>query len=73
MVNINKKPDIIIFEGWCVGARSETNKTLKKSINSLEKTKDANLIWRKYVNQQLKTEYRKLYSQLNCLVYLKEN
>ena len=68
---INKRPDVIIFEGWCVGARAETNKTLKKSINSMEKAKDQKLIWRKYVNQQLKNKYKKLYSQLNCMIYLK--
>ena len=68
---INKRPDVIIFEGWCVGARAETNKTLKKSINSMEKANDQKLVWRKYVNQQLKTKYKKLYSQLNCMIYLK--
>jgi D-glycerate 3-kinase len=68
---INKRPDVIIFEGWCVGARAETNKTLKKSINSMEKANDHKLVWRKYVNQQLKTKYKKLYSQLNCIIYLK--
>ena len=69
--NINEQPDIIIFEGWCVGARAEINKTLKKPINSLEKSDDQNLIWRKHVNQQLKKKYKKLYSQLNCMIYLK--
>ena len=68
---INQRPDVIIFEGWCVGARAETNKTLKKSINSMEKANDQKLIWRRFVNQQLKTKYKKLYSQLNCLIYLK--
>jgi D-glycerate 3-kinase len=68
---INKRPDVIIFEGWCVGARAETNKSLKKSINSMEKANDHKLVWRKYVNQQLKTKYKKLYSQLNCMIYLK--
>jgi len=68
---INKRPDVIIFEGWCVGARAEANKTLKKSINSMEKANDHKLVWRKYVNQQLKTKYKKLYSQLNCMIYLK--
>jgi D-glycerate 3-kinase len=68
---INKRPDVIIFEGWCVGAKAETNKTLKKSINSMEKANDHKLVWRKYVNQQLKTKYKKLYSQLNCMIYLK--
>ena len=68
---INQKPDVIIFEGWCVGAKAELNKTLKKPINSLEKYNDQKFIWRRYVNQQLKTDYKKLYSQLNCMIYLK--
>ena len=68
---IKKRPDVVIFEGWCVGARAEKNSTIKKSINSLEKTNDTQLIWRNYVNKQLKTKYKKLYDQLDCLVYLK--
>ena len=47
---VKKVPDVIIFEGWCIGARAEKNATLKKSINSLERTADKNLKWRKYVN-----------------------
>ena len=69
--DLKKKPDVIIFEGWCVGAKSEKNNTLKKTINSMEKTKDQKQIWRKYVNDQLKSKYKKLYSQLDCLIYLK--
>ena len=71
--SIKKRPDVIIFEGWCVGARAEKNNTLKKAINSLEKIDDIKLIWRKFVNQQLKSKYKKLYNQLNCLLYLKVN
>ena len=37
----------------------------------MEKEKDQKQIWRKYVNHQLKLKYKNLYSQLNCLVYLK--
>ena len=69
--DLKKRPDVIIFEGWCVGAKSEKNNTLKKTINSLEKAKDQKQIWRKYVNQQLKSKYKNLYSQLNCLIFLK--
>ena len=69
--NIKKRPDVIIFEGWCVGAKPEKNATLNKAINSMEKKKDQKKIWRKYVNQQLKLKYNDLYSQLNCLIYLK--
>ena len=68
---IKQRPDVVIFEGWCVGAKPEQSKTLKKPINSLEKLKDKRVVWRYYVNQQLKTKYKALYSQLNCIIYLK--
>ena len=70
---VKKKPDVIIFEGWCVGARAESNSTLKKTINSLEKKEDKKMIWRKFVNQELKATYKKLYSKLDCLLFLKAN
>jgi len=69
--DLKKRPDVIIFEGWCVGAKSEKNSTLKKTINSMEKIKDQKQVWRKYVNHQLKSKYKNLYSQLNCLIFLK--
>ena len=68
---IKKRPDVIMFEGWCVGAMAQKNSMLKKSINSLEKTNDQNLIWRKFVNNQLKTKYKKLFGHLDNLLYLK--
>jgi len=71
--SLKKRPDVIIFEGWCVGARAEKNITLKKAINSLEKVDDKKLIWRRFVNQQLKSKYKKLYSQLDSLLFLKAN
>jgi len=69
--NLKEKPDVIIFEGWCVGAKPEKNISLNKAINTMEKTRDKKKIWRNYVNQQLKSKYKNLYSQLNCLIYLK--
>ena len=68
---VKRVPDVIIFEGWCVGARAEKQTTLKKSINSLEKKEDKNLKWRKFVNRQLQTKYKKLFSKLDCMLFLK--
>ena len=68
---IKSKPDIVIFEGWCVGARAQTAKQLKKPINSLEKAYDQNSKWRSHVNNQLKTKYNILFKQLDGLLYLK--
>ena len=68
---IKTKPDVIIFEGWCVGARAQTSSQLKKPINSLEKVYDQDAKWRYYVNSQLKTKYKTLFKQLDGLLYLK--
>jgi len=68
---INKKPEIVIFEGWCVGAKAETNASLKKPINSLEKYEDQKLIWRKFVNQKLKNEYKNVFSMLDHCIFMK--
>ena len=41
--NIKQRPDVIIFEGWCVGARAESNKTLKRASILLKKLMIKNL------------------------------
>ena len=40
MVKSQKKPNIVIFEGWCVGAIAQKNKDLNFPINKLEKQED---------------------------------
>ncbi len=68
---IKKRPNIIIFEGWCVGARNQNNKNLKKSLNEIEKKHDIDLKWRKIVNKYLKNQYQKIFKKIDKLVYLK--
>ncbi len=68
---IKKKPDLIILEGWCVGARHQNNSALKRPINIIEKERDNDLKWRKTVNNYLKNQYKILFNKLDKLVYLK--
>ena len=68
---VKKKPDIIIFEGWCVGAKNQTNQQIKKPINDLEKKYDKRLIWRKKVNFELGSQYRRIFKTINELIFLK--
>jgi len=68
---IKQQPNIIIFEGWCVGARSQRNKDLLKPINILEKKQDLDLKWRSRVNNELKNIYKKIFSKINMLIFLK--
>jgi len=68
---ISNKPDLIIFEGWCVGAKAQTKKQLLKPINILEKNNDSKLVWRTKVNKELNSNYRKIFSKIDCLIFLK--
>ena len=68
---LKSKPDVVIFEGWCVGAKPQKNNLIKKPINLLEKNYDQNIKWRTYVNNQLKNKYKSLFEQLDGLLYLK--
>ena len=68
---INKKPDIVILEGWCIGAKPQSNYFIKKPINKLEKNDDKYFIWRKYVNEKLKKEYKKIFSMIDYFIFIK--
>ena len=68
---IKKKPDIIIFEGWCVGAQPQNLNDLKKPLNILEKKEDTKLTWRKKVNNELNTSYKRIYNLIDKKIYLK--
>ena len=68
---IKKKPKIVIFEGWCVGAKPQKKKDLLYPINTLEKDKDKNGKWRKYVNNKLNTSYKKIFKLIDITIFLK--
>ena len=69
--NIKQKPEIVILEGWCVGAKPQSNSLIKKPINILEKYEDKNFKWRKYVNEKLKKEYKKLFAMIDHFIFIK--
>ena len=68
---IEKKPNIVIFEGWCVGAKPQKNKDLLVPINTLEKVNDKKKIWRTRVNQELKDQYKKIFNLIDVSIFLK--
>lgn len=69
--NIKTPVDIILFEGWCVGADAQAESDLAKPVNSLESEEDPDAMWRHYVNQQLKGSYRSLFGNIDYLIMLK--
>jgi D-glycerate 3-kinase len=62
--------DLVLFEGWCVGARPQGLEALTQPINALEANEDVDGRWRKYVNDALGGEYQSLFAKINLLVLL---
>ena len=63
--------DLIIFEGWCVGAMPQTETDLIEPINDLERHEDADGLWRRYVNDELTGPYMELFAAVDILLMLK--
>jgi D-glycerate 3-kinase len=69
--SLKKRPEIVILEGWCVGAKPQSNSLIRKPINILEKYEDRDLMWRKHVNEKLKKEYKNLFAMIDHLIFMK--
>lgn len=65
------KADVILFEGWCLGAEPQSEEELREPINELEKNEDSNRSWRQYVNRQLRDVYPELFNMIDSWIMLK--
>jgi D-glycerate 3-kinase len=61
-------PDVIIFEGWCVGAHPQPDADLTEPANDLEREDDG--AWRRAVNEALKGSYATLFGHIDRLILL---
>ncbi len=62
--------DVLLFEGWCVGARPQSPEALIEPINALEREEDRDSRWRAYVNGALEGRYRPLFGRIDFLTLL---
>jgi len=62
--------DLILFEGWCLGARPQQEPDLAEPMNQLERDEDPDCRWRRYVNRQLAGPYRELFNGFDQLMLL---
>ena len=70
-LNVRAPADMILLEGWCVGARPEPPDRLDQPINALEAVSDSEGRWRRYINEALATEYARLFGTLDRLIFLR--
>ncbi|MFK7831517.1 MAG: hypothetical protein AB8B57_17220 [Congregibacter sp.] len=62
--------DIVLLEGWCLGARSEDTAQLQVPTNALERDEDADGAWRGYINRALRDAYESLYDDIDFWLML---
>ena len=62
--------DVLLFEGWCVGAIPQDQAALAEPINRLEAQEDRGGVWRGLVNRFLAGDYADLFAQIDLLVML---
>lgn len=62
--------DVILFEGWCVGAIPQARDALAAPVNALEAEEDPLGIWRTHANTTLGGPYRRLFQCLDGLCLL---
>ena len=62
--------DLVLFEGWCVGAAPQTEGALLDPINALERVEDGDGRWREAVNKALGGAYQTLFARLDTLILL---
>ncbi|CAN0600800.1 unnamed protein product, partial [Ectocarpus sp. 12 AP-2014] len=62
--------DVILLEGWCLGARHEAPEELHVALNALEADEDGDARWRSFVNEQLAVSYEPFYSLIDFWIML---
>jgi D-glycerate 3-kinase len=63
--------DVLLFEGWCVGATPIDTADLTQPANALEDREDGDARWRTAWNEALAGPYAALFARLDMLVMLK--
>lgn len=63
--------DVILLEGWCVGARPQPVEALAAPVNDLERDRDPDGAWRRAVNAALDGPYRELFATIGFQILLR--
>jgi D-glycerate 3-kinase len=62
--------DVVVFEGWCVGARPQPDVALASPVNDLERTRDPDGVWRRYADAALAGPYQALFGKIGLQALL---
>lgn len=61
---------VLLLEGWCIGALPQDETELASPINRLERDEDPQGLWRGHANAALTGEYQHLFARIDLLILL---
>ncbi|MDH5834692.1 kinase [Luteimonas kalidii] len=62
--------DLVVFEGWCLGATAQDEASLERPVNALERDADPGGQWRRHCNAALALAYPALWQRIDRLLFL---
>lgn len=68
---VTEPVQVVLLEGWCLGASAEPGASLANPINSLEREEDPDGRWRAHVDAVLGTEFPALYGLVDQWIMLR--
>ncbi len=66
-----RRPDLVLVEGWCIGAMPQDKDQLAEPVNALEAIEDPEGRWRKYANDRLKGAYAEAFERIDATLYFR--
>lgn len=70
-VRVEPPPDVVLLEGWCVGARPQPAVALTEPVNALEREQDPDGRWRRWIDARLAGDYAALWRRLDLRLFLR--
>jgi len=70
-LRLERAPDLILFEGWCMGAVAEPVEALVEPVNALERRDDAEGVWRSFVNDRLGGAYQGFFGLFSHWIFMR--
>lgn len=62
--------DVVLLEGWCLGARPQGPEALAAPVNALERDEDPDGAWRAFIDAALAGPYREFFARIDWLAVL---
>jgi D-glycerate 3-kinase len=69
-VNVEGPFDLVLLEGWCVGAPPATGNESSSPVNALEASEDERMRWRTAIDGALADGYAGVWARMDALVFL---